>query len=178
MVMIPGREIEAMLTTVPDRGSAAYRNAWATVQSRIKSASKPGTIERLRRLEVALRAIGEPLPAPPRIPQTEALARGREANKARAIGRCRAAILRRVETSRWGVASVSTEKPFMWEAALQMVEDGELAFQRFRPIGGQGPQLADGREKGTRIWLMRPYMGRGTPCPFQSARSKAREERI
>lgn len=174
MVMMSTQNIEAFLRREDiDRASVEYRNAWQTVAARIArtaDVSKAAGLELLRR---RLDEIGPPVKQG-RLPASEAFARMVAANEARAVGRGKELIRGRVQMARFGVVCVSDMKPFLFEAALQMIEDGEFCVQHAET--GQtrrGPKPAEPRPNARRVWVA-PLDGRPTrSCPWQSRRAQA-----
>lgn len=178
MVMMTLGAVEALLGEEPRRDSVEYRNAWSTVEARLARTVDPEKRTLLQALYGRLVAIGEPEKPPP-VSAEEALARARAVNEARAIGRGKAQIEARIEAAKFGRVMVADSKPFLFEAALQMIEDGEVSFQSsvtHEPTRGTTPE--GGRTPVRRVWVGPKWSQSNYTCGWSSRRRQAEETKI
>lgn len=176
MVMMRVADIERLVEGgEPDRSGVEYRNAWQTVEARIARTADPAKAASLELLRRRLDEIGPPLKRAP-MPAEEAFAMMVAANEARAVGRGKARLKTMMANARFQVACVSDMKPFLFEAALQMIEDGEACVQHVEY--GQprrGPKPAVPRPDARWVWIA-PADGRPSRnIEWQSRRRQAEE---
>lgn len=176
MVMMTQNSVEALLNSGPDRASKDYANAWSTVRARVARVSDAQKKAIWTTLLARLEGLGEPERRKPAT-QAEALLRATEANQARVVGRSRAAILRRIDEAQFKRVVVTDGKPWLFEAALQMIEDGAVSLHSFtHDFAERGPAAVEGRRKIRRLVLAPPDPERGRPCPWMSRKKQAEQE--
>lgn len=176
MVMMTLGSVEALLNNNPKPDSADYRNAWATVEARLMLARDPGKVSALQALRGRMEAIGEPQKRAP-LTREEVMVRARAAREVAVVTRCKSDITARIAAARWQRIAVTDRKPWLFEAALQMVEAGEVsvhsATENF-PERGFAP--AGGAVKIKRLELAPPDPEFSRPCPWVSRKKQAEEE--
>jgi hypothetical protein len=170
--------VEAVLDNDPDPASVNYRNAWSTVGARLACTTDPVKSDYLLSLQARMREIGEPRKAPT-MSREDSIAAAQAANEARVVGRCKAQILGRIASATFQRTNVSDRKPWMFEAALQLIEEGKASVHSFReefPERGFVP--ATGARK-YKYLILSPYDPEyGRPCPWTSRKKQAEGERI
>lgn len=178
MVMLTLGAVEAVLESQPSLDSVDYRNAWATVEARLARSTDPDKLTLLQDLHTRMIELGEPRKPQP-LSREEALAQAQAANEARVVGRCKAQILRKIAAAQYRRTPVTDRKPWMFEAALQLLEDGEASLtQSSEDFPERGFQPASGSRKIKRLVLGPPDPEFSRPCPWMSRKKQAGEDRI
>jgi len=176
MVMMTQNSVEALLNSGPDPASKEYANAWATVDARLGRTTNQEKRDAWLALQARMAGLGAPLRREP-VTQAEALLRAGKAAESRALGRSRATILRRIDEARYKRALVTDQKPWLFEAALQMVEDGIVCLHQFgEDFAERGPDAVEGRRKIRRLILSPPDPEHSRECPWKSRRRQAEDE--
>lgn len=182
MGMIPIARCKELANGTPDRGSDEFRHAVGTVSALLKMSKDEGRSASLRALQAKLLANGGPLTAPKRSKAELSMIR-REASAKALVARSKAALNRRLHDTKSGIISLTDIKPAVFNAALEMIEDGEALCLMTTTQGVyRGPIPKEGRKP--KRWLvlaaldarLEAYHGPKT-CPWKSAR-KQEEERI
>lgn len=176
MVMMTKNSVEALLSSGPDRSSTDYANAWSTVRARVGRVTDPEKKTAWIALQDRMAGLGEPLRRKT-MSQAEALLQAQSANEARVLGRSRATILRKIDEARYKRALVTDQKPWLFEAALQMVEDGTVSVHQFgEDFAERGPAAVEGRRKIRRLILSPPDPEHSRECPWKSRKKQAEDE--
>jgi hypothetical protein len=176
--MLTMETVQAVLANDPKPESTNYRNAWATVAARLARTNDPVKADYLLSLQAKMREIGEPrLPAT--MSREQSIQAAQAANEARVVGRCKAQILGRIAAAQFQRTSVSDRKPWMFEAALQLIEENRASVHSHREeFPERGFQPATGARK-VKTLILSPYDAQyGRPSPWTSRRKQAEEERI
>lgn len=183
MGMIPIARCRELAAGTPDRGSPEFRNAVGTVSALLKMPRNEGRREALLALQAQLLANGGPLAAP-KLSGAELSAIRREASAKALVARSKAALARRLQNTRCGIISLNDLKPAVFDAALEMIEDGQaLCLQATTEGVYRGPIPKGGRR--AKRWLVmaaldariEAYQG-VRECPWKSARKQAEEGSI
>lgn len=178
MVMVTMGAVEAILANDPKRDSVDYRNAWSTVNARLALTTDPVKSEYLLVLRDRMVAIGMP-ETPKTMSREESLLAAQKANEARVVGRCKAQILARIASATFQRTNVSDRKPWMFEAALQLIEEGKVSVHSVQEeFPERGFQPATGARKYKYLTLSPHDPEYGRPCPWLSRKKQAEEERI
>lgn len=176
MAMISQNKVEAILNAGPDTGSVEYRNAWATVAARLARTSEPSKRAEWIALQSRLDALGAPVQKSP-MSRQDALGRAQEANEARSLGRCRASILRQIADAKYQRVMIADGKPWVFEAALQMIEDGTVSMHSCtHDYAERGPAAVEGRRKIRRLILAPHDPAYTRECPWVSRKKQAEAE--
>lgn len=174
----------------PDVTSTAFRNAVSTMRARIKASHDPGLIAEAEAILASLLAHGEPQMPAKRSPEEIAEVRRAAGHEARRAS-CKAALRRKLQAAPQGFVSVTDRKPAVFDAALEMIEDGEVScvYQTVQDVYS-GPLTDGARRPVRRISVAMPWARlRGkevgadvkldaTQCQWMSARRQKQEEAI
>jgi hypothetical protein len=183
MALIPIARCKEIAEGTPDRWSEEFRHAVGTVAARLKMSMDSRHTETLLALQAKLLANGGPLTAP-KLSKAELSAIRREASAKALVARSKAALGRRLHNTRCGIISLNDLKPAVFDAALEMIEDGQaLCLQATTEVVYRGPIPKGGRR--AKRWLVlaaldariEAYQG-VRECPWQSARKRAEEGTI
>lgn len=178
MVMLTLGTVETVLDNNPALDSVDYRNAWATVEARLVRTTDPDKRTHLQALHTRMVEMGEPV-LPPAMSREQALAQAQAANEARVVGRCKAQIVGKIASATFQRTTVSDRKPWLFEAALQLIEDRQASMHSFREeFPERGFQPAAGVRKYKHLTLAPYDPWYTTACPWTSKRNQAAEERI
>lgn len=183
MVMIKLERAREIAEGEPDLSSVDFRNAVATARARSRvSASHSSALEAQEILALLL-AHGEPTAPPKRSPEEISQIR-REAGHGARRATCKAALRRKLAERKGGFASVTDRKPAVFDAALEMIEDGEVSciFQTVQTVY-QGPISEGGRVPVRTITVALPDArmpcdAKPRECQWKSRRRQAEEDRI
>lgn len=173
MVMLTMGTVEAVLANDPKPDSVEYRNAWSTVAARMALTKDPFKTEILQAFKSKMDKIGPPQ-EPATMSREQALRAAQAANEARVVGRCKAQILARIASATFQRTSVSDRKPWLFEAALQLVEEGKVSIHSHRedfPERGFTP--AGGPRKIKTLILCPHDPEYGRPSPWESRQKQA-----
>jgi len=158
----------------PDPSSGEFRSAVAAVSAWLRNALDPAKRADLQNLHEALLAHGGPVK--PRKPSREELsAIRREASARGLVARARGGLMRKLESSRSGFVSAAEKKPAVFDAALELIEDGEAHCVHYATESG-----SEGEHRKLVIVSSRfvmPPNALARECPWKSKRRQA-EERI
>lgn len=176
MVMVTMGTVEAVLANDPRPDSVEYRNVWSTVAARLRLTNDPVKAEYLLSLQARMREIGEPR-RPEAMSREASLQAAQAANEARVVGRCKAQILGRIAAATFQRTNVSDRKPWMFEAALQLVEESQASVHSHtEEFPERGFKPASGARK-IRTLILSPYDPKyGRPSPWASRKKQAEEE--
>lgn len=163
----------------PNVASAEFRSAVATVAARLRITFDPGKREGLEKLQAALLAHGEPVE--PRKPSREELsAIRRDASAKGLVARSKASLTRKLISVNSGLVSVSDRKPAVFDAALEMIEDGQAwcVHQVTETV-----KLDSGDQVARRVTLAAtfrplPSYSMIRDCEWKSRRRQEEEDRI
>jgi hypothetical protein len=183
MAMLKLSVCEEVASKPLDRGSAEFRNAVGTVSALLKLCKDEQREGQLLDLQKRLLAEGGPL-GKPRLSPAEISAIRREASAKALVARSKAALGRRLFNTQSGIISLTDIKPAVFDAALEMVEDGQAHCLQATTEGiYRGPIPKEGRR--AKRWLVlaaldariEAYQGI-RECPWKSARRQAEEDSI
>lgn len=183
MAMMQLSACEELANNPIDRGSSQFRNALGTVSALLKMCKDPGREQRLLDLQARLLSQGEPL-GKPRLSPAEISAIRREASAKALVARSKAALGRRLHKTQSGIISLTDIKPAVFDAALEMIEDGQAHCLQATTEGVYRGPIPKGGRRAKR-WLVmaaldariEAYHG-VRECPWKSARKQAEEGSI
>jgi len=172
MTMLTIEHCRRVAAGTPDTSSGEFRSAVAAVAAWMKNAVDPCARMNLADLHSALLAHGEPVK--PRKPTREELsAIRREASARGLVARAKSSLRKRVPASRSGIVNLSDKKPAVFDAALEMIEDGEIHCTHFATSAG-----SDGEVRSMSVtWAgyIMPAWATIRECPWKSRRQQEGE---
>jgi hypothetical protein len=125
MAMISLNKCKEIAAGKPDISSAQFRNAVGTMRAMWTRARSQERLDDCIETLNALLAHGEPVQRR-KLSKAELSAIRREASAKALVARSRAALAKRLQRNRKGMTTVTDRHPAIFDAALEMIEDGEL----------------------------------------------------
>lgn len=181
MVMINMARAREIAEGQPDVSSLEFRNAVATARARSKACKTARLLDEARDVLRLLLAHGEPQ-QPPKMTAEELSQVRREAGHGARRATCKNALRRRLADARSGYLSVTDRKPAVFDAALEMIEDGEVTcvYQYVQTVYA-GPISEGGRVPVRRVTIALPDArlpmdAQARQCQWKSIREQRRLE--
>jgi len=191
MVMMTVPRCIEVASGAPDVTSPEFRNAVSTMRARIKASKCLGMVAEAEGILASLLAHGEPRMPAKRSREELSEIRSKAGADARREG-CKNTLRKRLHNSPQGFFSLTDRKPAVFDAALEMIEDGEATcVYQTEDVVYSGPISEGGRRPVRRVTIARTWASlrgkevsqgvplEGRPCLWRSERrQKAEEGRI
>lgn len=175
MVMIKIEQCREIAAGKPDVSSVEFRNAVKTMGNRLKIAKSIEKCDEAQEVLDALLAHGAPV-QPRRLSHEEISTIRRDASAKGLVARCKASLMRKLGDTRKGFMSVTDRKLSVFDAALEIIEDGQ-ALCIYQTEGMEDGKMIRRVTIATK-WASAPSWTREVECRWKSRRRQEEEDRI